>query len=423
MRIAAQNAALQNQGATAAIQPGFELPSQNRYNLGVSLNTASDISFFDNWQVEVDFIYSDHRDSIEYWDLANTPRANADGSIIFLPDGRPQFAPIDPTLPGCNAVFQGPGNGFAGVTPDCEAPRARGNGDTTQHILMGNGISGETRSFSFQGSKTFDLGADTSLNFRFGYAYTDSEIGNPVNSSTATSGYEEVAQTVINKTELGPAVYVNEHNIVIGATFKHYFFEDHPTSIGLFFRRSSGNPYSYTYDNPTSQRVFGDSDDEERNLFYVPTGINDPLVDLSTLASQGTLDDFMAFLDRSGLSEFAGQIAPKNGFNQQWNSDMDVRISQDIPLGDTRNSLKIFLDIENFMNLFSDSNNIQRYTNNGDIQEGVPVLDAALSADGSQYIYSNFRPGGARGPDFHPENLDVDDSVWRVQIGLKYSFN
>jgi hypothetical protein len=424
MRIAAQNSALQNQGGTAAIQPGFELPSQNRFNIGISLNTVSERDFLDNWQIEVDAIYSDHQNSIEYWDLSNTPATNPDGSIIFLPDGRPKFAPIDPMLPGCNAVFQGPGAGFVGTTPECEVARARGaTGDSLQHILMGNGVSGQTRSVSLQAAKTFDIGDNSSLSFRFGYAYTDSEIGNPVGSSTATSGYEEVAQAVINKTELGPAVWVNEHNIVIGATFKHYFFEDHPTSIGMFFRRSSGRAFSYTYDNPTSQNVFGDSDDEERNLFYVPSGPNDPLVDLSTLADQGTLDAFWAYLARSGLNEFAGQISPKNGFNQQWNTDMDVRISQDIPIGDSRNSLKIFLDIENIMNLISDGENIQLYTRSGDINEAMPLVDASLSADGSQYIYSNFRPGGTGAPTFHPISIDVDDSVWRVQLGLKYSFN
>ncbi|MFT5139290.1 MAG: outer membrane receptor protein involved in Fe transport [Lysobacterales bacterium] len=419
VRTAAQNSALQNQGPVNAIQPGFEIPSQNRFNIGMSLHTESDRSFLDDWQVEVDFIYSDHRDSIEYWDLTLTPNVDSNGNIIILPDGRPQFNAIDPLLTGCNAVFQGPGNGFAGVTTDCDA------GGDDQDILMGNGISGDTTSISFQLAKTFDIGDKSSLNFRFGYAYTDSEVGNPVNSSTASSGYEEVAQAVINKTELGPAVYVNEHNFVIGTTFKHYFFEDHPTSIGLFFRRFSGRPISYTYDNNTATTLFGDSDNEERNLFYVPTGANDPLVDLTSLANAGTLDDFFAFLDRTGLSRYAGQISPKNGFNQEWNSDMDLRISQDIPLGDSRNSLKFFLDIENVMNMFSDNNNIRRYTNGGDIQEGVPVLDAALSSDGTQYIYSNFNPGGSNssGTGFNPVSIDVDDSVWRIQLGLKYSFN
>ena len=419
VRTAAQNEALQNFGPVNAIAPGFELPSQNRFNVGISLHTESEINFLDDWQVEVDWIYSDHQNSIEYWDLTLTERVDADGNIIFLPDGRPQFFAIDPLRDGCNATFQGPGQNFAGTTTDCNAGR------DDQDILMGNGTSGRTSSISFQLAKSWFIGEKSSLDFRFGYAFTDAEIGNPVNSATATSGYEEVATAVINTTTLGPASWANEHNIVIGGTFKHFFFEDHPTSIGVFFRRRSGRPYSYTYDNNTATTLFGDSDNEERNLFYVPTGPNDPNVDLSRLSEQGTLDDFFAFLDRTGLSKYAGGISPKNGFDGEWNTDMDIRISQEIPLGDSRNSLKIFLDIENFLNMLSDGNNVQRFTSSGDIGEGVPVLDAALSGDGSQYIYSNFNPGGSNssGNNFDPLIRDVDDSVWRVQIGLKYSFN
>ena len=59
----------------------------------------------------------------------------------------------------------------------------------------------------------------------------------------------------------------------------------------------------------------------------------------------------------------------------------------------------------------------------GDVNEGVPILDAELSDDGSQFIYKGFAPGGSKQDDFIPIIYDVDDSVWRVQIGLRYNFN
>ncbi|MGB5291822.1 MAG: hypothetical protein WBN41_10285, partial [Lysobacterales bacterium] len=86
--------------------------------------------------------------------------------------------------------------------------------------------------------------------------------------------------------------------------------------------------------------------------------------------------------------------------------------------------LVFFFDIENFLNLFSDGNNLQKYYSKGDVQEGLPILDAALSDDGSQYIYSNFNPGGGNSaPSYNPTFYDVDDSVWRIQLGLRYEFN
>ncbi len=410
--------ATQNTGPAAAIDPDFELPSQQRWNIGASIITLSDAEFFNDWEIQLDYIYSDHKDSLDWVDLTLTQRVDADGNLVFLPDGRPRFFAIDPLRAGCDATLIGIREGFSNVSAACNA------GGDDQDILMTNGPSGSTDSLSVQLAKSFDLSGNTSLDFRFGYAYTDAKVGNPVNSSTATSSFEEVAVAVINQTELGPAVWSEKHNYVVGATLRHYFFADNPTTIGLVFRRRSGRPFSYVYDNNTPTLVFGDSDNEERNLLYVPTGPDDPLVDLSKLDAQGTTDAFFRFLDRSGLSQYAGQIAPKNGFTGPWNTDVDLRLSQDIPLPGWNHSLKFFFDIENVLNLFSDSQNVQRFVDGGDVQEGVPVLDAALSADGTKFVLSNFDPGGgSSAPSFNPRVTDVDDSVWRIQLGVRYEFN
>ncbi|MEO0574275.1 MAG: TonB-dependent receptor [Pseudomonadota bacterium] len=410
--------AAQNTGRADAVDPNFELPSQNRFNIGLSWYTDVGVDFFNDWDVQVDYIYSDIKNAAEFLDLTLTQNVDATGAPIFLPDGRPQFVAVDPLLAGCNATFAGPGLGFNGVTPECFA------GGDDQDILLTNGPSGETTSISLQLGKEFAITDRTSIDINFGYAYTDSEIGNPINSSTATSGFEEVATAVINSNTLAPSQYANKHNIVLATTFKHYFFENHATSATVFFRRRSGRPISYAYDNNTPTGVFGDSDNEERNLFYVPTGPNDPLVDLSALDAQGTTDAFFDYLDSTGLSAYAGQVSPRNGFEQAWSTDMDIRIQQDIPLPSTgfEHSLRFFFDIENFLNLLSDDRNIQRFADNGDVSEAIPVLDAALSADGSQYVYSNFAPGGSRRSDFLASDRDVDDSVWRVQLGFRYNF-
>ncbi len=410
--------ATQNTGRADAVATDFELPSQQRWNFGATLFTQSNNSFLNEWELQFDYIYSNHKDSVDFIDMTLTQRIDDNGNPVFLPDGRPQFFAVDPRLPGCDATFIGPGEGFANVTAACNAGR------DDQDILMVNGISGSTTSISFQAEKLFSFGDNTSANFRFGYAYTDSKVGNPVNSSTATSGFEEVATAVLNNNQLGPSVNANKHNFVIGTTFKHFFFEDHPTSIGIFFRKRSGRPFSYAYDNNTPTSVFGDSDNEERNLFYVPTGPNDPLVDLSALDAQGTTAAFFDFLERKGLNKYAGQVSPKNGFTGPWNTDVDIRISQDIPLPRFNHRLKFFFDIENVLNLLSDGNNIQKFVNNGDVGEAVPVMDARLSSDGTQFILSNFNPGGGNSaPTFNPLSLDVDDSVWRIQVGLTYMFN
>lgn len=412
-----QNQANTNTGRVAATDPDFDLPTEQRWNIGASLISVSEIDFFNDWEVQLDYIYSNHKNSRDWIDLTLTQRVDANGQPIFLPDGRPQFFAIDPLLEGCDATFAGIGNGFNNVTTACDA------GTDDQDVVMTNGLSGSTTSISVQLNKLFQFGDKTSLNFRFGYAYTDTKAGNPGTNSTATSSFEEVAVAVLNQVELGPSFWTNKHNFVVGTTFKHYFFADHPTSIGVFFRRRSGRPFSYAYDNNTPTSLFGDSDNEERNLFYVPSGRNDPIIDLTRLDQQGTTDDFFAFLESTGLNEYAGQISPKNGFTGPWNSDMDIRISQDIPLPGWNHSLKLFFDIENVLNLFSDSQNVTKFFDSGDVNEGLPVMDAALSPDGTQFVLSNFNPGGSKPSDFNPIRIDTDDSVWRIQLGIRYQFN
>jgi len=408
--------ATQNNGRADAVDPNFELPSQERFNIGLSWVTDTNMSFFNDWNVQMDYIYSNHKDSTEFLDLTLTQNVDAAGNLIFLPDGREQMNAIDPLRANCNATFISPGMGFANNSTACDS------GGDDQDILLTNGPSGTTDTFSIQLAKLFDFSDSTSMNFQFGYAYTDAQIANPVNSSTATSGFEEVATARINNNTLGPAQYANKHNYVLGLDFKHYFFDNNPTSVGIFMRRRSGRPFTYSYDNNTPTGVFGDSDNEERNLFYVPTGPSDPNVDMTSLVNAGTLGDFMDFLDNSGLNKYAGKISPKNGFNESWTTDLDVRISQHIPLPGANHSLQVFMDFENILNMFDDDLNVQRYADNGDVGEAVPILDAALSADGSQYIYSNFNPGGSKPDDFNPVTIDVDDTVWRLQVGFKYNF-
>ena len=360
-------------------------------------------------ELRVDYIYTDHKNAVDWVDLRLTPNG------VTLPDGRPQFFEVDPLLPGCNATFNGLRLGFSNAGTNGGPCDDVGNAnqdipDDQRCRRIDNLDLGTTRRRSLI-LQTGRLSISS-----LGYAYLDAEVGNPVNSSTAGSSYEEVAKITLNNNTLGPALWANEHNIVLRASFKHYFFENHPTSIGLFFQRRSGRPFSYTYEDDTVEDLFGDSDDEESVLLYVPTGPTDPLMDFTTnlggAYTQQDVDDFFRFLDESGLSAFAGGIAPKNGFNSSWSSDLDLRIQQDIPLW-KEHELQLFFDIENVLNLFSDSNNLKRFADTGDIQEGVRVLQLDDGVTGVYEVEDIF---------FEGTDLDTNDSLYRIQLGIRYRF-
>lgn len=404
---AAAASANANTGAVAAVDPNFELPSNHRWSIGAAHFFETDMEFFNDMEVRVDYIYTQHKDAVDWVDLRLTPNG------VILPDGRQQFFEVDPLQAGCNATFNGIRGGFSNAGTNggpCDDV-----GNPNQDVLMTNGVEGTTKSLSVQLSKEFQFTDRTSFNMGFGYAWLDAEVGNPVNSSTAGSSYEEVAKVTLNNNTLGPALWANEHNFVLRGTLKHYFFEEHATSFSFFLQRRSGRPFSYTYEDDTVEDLFGDSDDEESVLIYVPTGPNDPIMDFTTNnIPQQQIDDFFAFLDESGLSAYAGGIAPKNGFNSPWSTDLDIRIQQDVPLW-RDHSLSFFFDIENALNLFSSSNNLKRYADTGDIQEGVRVLqlDENAVGGGVYEVESIF---------FEGTDLDVDDSVYRIQLGVRFKF-
>ncbi len=283
---------------------------------------------------------------------------------------------------------------------------------------MTNGPEGDTRVISLILGKDFVFSDKTSFDMSLGYAYTDSKTGNPVNSSTATSSYEEVAVVVPNQVGLAPNLWANKHNITLRARLKHYFLDNHPTTFSFFFNRRSGRPFSYAYEDDTGEEYFGDSDDESRILIYVPTGPTDPLMDFSNL-SQAEIDGLFAFIEASGLGRYAGGIAPRNAFNAPYSNDLDIRIKQPIPMwGD--HQLDIFFDIENVLNLFSDSNNIRRYPHTDDVQEAARLLEiqqfGAPVNNFNQFEITRWYNEGFNW------FRDVDDSVYRIQLGVQYRF-
>ena len=423
LRDAAALDARNNTGNAEAVDPNFTLPSQTRLSFGIEHFTDSSIDFFDGWRINTDFIYSISNDEIEYLDLTLTPLVDDEGNILRTPDGRTRLNAIDPLRAGCNAVFVSPGVGFTNVTPECDS------GGDDQDILLRNAErSGRSLNLSIQLNKTFQLGDVTTLDVRGGYAFSDVTLGTTGSNSTATSGFEETVRPTPNTTVLAPAPFQNAHSFTLAATIAHEFVEDYQTSLTVFWSGREGNPFSYTFADASrpraSEAIFGDSDDEERILPYIPTGPNDPLVDFSNM-SQEEQTAFFNFLEESGLNQFAGEIAQRNRFRAPWNTDIDLRFQQELPGFFENDRFRLFIDMENFLNFIDSGIGNQRTINNGNVAEGVPLVDARLSDDGSQYIYSGFFGSGNV---FDRDGQDAlfrvnpNPTLWRLNLGIRYEF-
>jgi len=406
--------ATQNQGTVNAVDPDFKVPSLLRFNIGFShfTNFTGGGGFFDDWNIQADYIRSERRNTPDWVNIALTPTGQ------LAPDGRPIINAINPLLPGCDAVFQGLRGGFTGSDLTSSGPCDSGRDD--EDIILTNAVvdDGYTQTASIALSKEFEYNLGNSpgsFNFTFGYAYTDSEEVNPGGNSTASSNFEEIAVVTPNQSFLAPSQFVNNHNITMSARFSQEFIEDYPTRFNIFFSTRSGRRFSYVYDEDVDRDgLLGDSDDEARRLPYIPTGPSDPLIDTSALSAT-EVSDFFAFLNSSGLSQYAGGPAPRNAFKDPWFTDMDIRISQDIPGFFGSDRFQAFVDIENFLNLVSDSANVFERYDRGNVREGVELID----------LVPGSLPGAAFAlRDFKDPRLErrVNPSVWAIQFGVRYTF-
>ena len=287
------------------------------------------------------------------------------------------------------------------MTPECEG--------ANQDIFFTNrpGDGGHTFTTSIQASKLFEWGNSWQMNFTTGYAYNESEIGNPGNSFTASGNHRSVVYNGLEQPPIGPSYRNTPHNFVLATTISNMFFGDNKSTLSLFFSRKKGGPMSTVFFGDPFAGVIGDQSDEARYLLYVPTGPADPNV----VWADGSADAFFAWTDSVGLAR--GAIAGKGGIDEPWQSDLDLRLQQEIPFfGNAKG--KLYLDIENVLNLIDDSSGTKRYIDSTDIESAVGIVDADVDAVTGQYIYSGFVA-----PETTP---DAWDSLWRVQVGIRVDF-
>lgn len=386
----------------AATDPDFTPPSVDRFSLGLShsfYDTGS--SFLDGWQANLDLIYSRNRNAIDFVDLSIAQNGTA-------PDGRPIYANIDPNLAGCAATLSDDLRSYSNTSDACF------NGaDVGQTIILTNAVNGggDAISLSAQFAREFDLGNEATMDLRLGYAYSDAEVGNAGNSSTAGSNFEEVTTSDFNNVPIADSFFNNRHNFVVGATLRKEFWEDAASTLGIFFRARTGRPLGFVYDARTSQNTFGDSDDEARSLLYVPTGPNDPLV---TFADGFDTTGFFNFLEENDLTQFAGSIAPRAAITQPSTADIDLRFTQEVPVPIEGHKIEFSLNFENFLNFIDKDAGVQRFIATSNTAEGVDVL--AASIENGQYVYDNFNPDAVQ------RFTDTNDTLWRIQLGAKYKF-
>ncbi|AXE65414.1 outer membrane receptor (OMR) family protein [Hyphomonas polymorpha PS728] len=364
--IAAMAAANASAGAgpVNALDPDFEIPSEWKAALGTVIDFGSaDAWYGDDWRLMLDFLVSKTNEAAYVLPISFTQTRTA-------ADGRPVYT-----------------------------------GNTNDFLLTNAEEKGWARTVSVGLSKDYGNGIDWTA----GYAFTQAKDVNPMTSSVAFSNWSNVQTFDPVNMDLGNSDYVIPHRFTFNLNLRKEFIKNFATKASLFATANEGAPYSYTIG---STNAFTVGNNSARNLAYIPTGVNDPVLSPSSNAT--AVQNLVNYINsNSDLSAMRGTIADRNSQTDPWRSRFDIRLAQEFPGLRADDRTEAFMVIRNVGNLLNDDWGVMKehgFPGNAQLY-GISGIDAQ-----GRLIVTSFSPA--------VDNASAINSasLWQVRLGLKYTF-
>ncbi len=291
-------------GVAQSTDPNFEAPSSWRTSLGLDLLLDS------GWDITLEYNLDQVREAVSFTDLG----LEREGTLA---DGR----------------------GIYG-----------GRGD----YRLTNTDEGTTEAWTITTTKQFG-----EIDWFAGYTKMRANDIFELTSAQSESSYARSVRADGENISAARSNFMVEHKLITGLDYTTQFFGNNDTRFSLVYVAKSGEPYSVTFDG-YDDAFSNDRTDGGYDAAYIPTGISDPNV---VFASSSVADAVMAHVNGTGLAQYKGGIVPRNSFNSPWIRNLDLRITQDINLGNDQKVI-IYLDITNLLNLIDDERGIiKEYSN------------------------------------------------------------
>ncbi|WP_445752771.1 TonB-dependent receptor domain-containing protein [Polaribacter sp.] len=310
-----------------------------------------------------------------------------------------------------NAVLRTPDGTFNG--PD-ERPYWNGTNYSNDanfrnvFLLTNADKKADYYSITAQLSKQFDNG------FYAMAAYTRSRSRDldASGGSQAISLWPAIVASDRNNPELGYASFDIPNRVIANIS---YTTEN--TTIALFYQGSNNGRFSYTYSGN-----FGDS---SNRLLFVPNDAADLnfqqfTIGGNTITAQQQIDLFNNYINQDEyLRENKGRVVERNGGLNPWLNRFDVRITEDIYITkDKKNKLQLSLDFLNFGNLLNSEWGVPRFVN-----QRTLLNYRGVNASGEPIYRLNTISGTSTFPTETFRNSTSIGDTWRLQLGIRYTFN
>jgi len=308
-------------------------------------------------------------------------------------------------------MFYEPGKSFTSGNARSRRDRSFGN-----VYLIDTTDKGGSQQLTVSLNKPWSDASDWS--WMMGYTYTQATEVSGLTNSTAGSNFNFTYVKNSNEEVEARSRYEIRDRFTGQLTWKHNFFADYRTQLGLVYEGRSGRPYSYVFSND----VNGDSV-SANDLFYVPTGPGDVL--FGTLVNGVYTPNaameaaFFSYLDQNrDLKSWAGQVTPKNSARAGFVNTFDLRLSQELPGFFKGHKSEVWVDIQNVGNLLN-----KKW---GDIVDYGFFADQRIAAvDGvynGKYVYNFRSPDAPSVANGDTDGFNQGVSQWSVQVGFRYKF-
>jgi hypothetical protein len=183
------------------------------------------------------------------------------------------------------------------------------------------------------------------------------------------------------------------------------------TTVGLFYNGINGRPFSYIVSGDVNGDGLSDND-----LAYIPRDQSDIILVTSAgaAAPQSDYDALFAFINNDDyLSKNKGKFAERNGARSAWESQIDLRIAQEVGsvLG---HKMELTFDVTNLGNLL---NHDWGWIKQASQQVGL-VNFHSIATTGADAGRPRYRWTSVTDPRIASNTL----SRWTAQFGVRYSF-
>ncbi|MCK5820780.1 MAG: TonB-dependent receptor [Bacteroidales bacterium] len=283
---------------------------------------------------------------------------------------------------------------------------------TYGRIMVGtNTNEGYAYNFSVILEKPFENGFTANLAYSFGR----SMALNDGTSSQNSSQWKYMEQVNgLNNLSLSYSDFDQGHRFITFLSYRKEYFNHAATQISLFYNGSSGDRFSYVYND------YGDMNGEGQNsgnLIYVPASQSD-IVFADAETADAQWEGLNTYIENDAyLSGHRGEYAERNGARTPFQNIIDLKIAQDffITAGGTRHKLQLTMDIFNLGNMLNSDWGRRWYVGSDSFRL---IKFKGFADDGTTPTFEYQEPRGT----WNADDSGLRSSRWMAQLGVRYAF-